>query len=133
VAVPDGTTLVHVDLNEFAFAFNPDDVTGANVAFEAANVGEQQHELAIARIPADADLDALIAEFAGGGPDTPPPAGVEFLGAVAPVEPDATQNLVFVDPLTPGRYAMLCFFPDTDDPEETPHALLGMVNEFTIE
>ena len=33
--------------------------------------------------------------------------------------------------LEPGRYVLLCFVPD----EETgqPHALLGMVEEFTVE
>ena len=58
--VPEGVTLVHVDLNEFAFGVNTNDIGDGNVAFEAKNVGTQEHELAIVAIPADADVDALV-------------------------------------------------------------------------
>jgi hypothetical protein len=41
--------------------------------------------------------------------------------------------MAFEAPLEPGRYALVCFFPDTDDPEMTPHAEKGMASEFTVE
>jgi hypothetical protein len=49
------------------------------------------------------------------------------------IVPDQEVDVAFDAPLEPGRYALVCFFPDTDDPERTPHAFKGMLAEFTIE
>jgi hypothetical protein len=129
VEVPGGTTEVNIDLNEFAFAFDPAEITDAtgSLALNGNNVGEQAHEIVLARIPADAVLEELLMSEE----DVP---GFEFLGAAAPIEPGEERALVLVEPLEPGRYAMVCFFPNTEEgPEGTPHAFLGMTSEFTIE
>ena len=34
--------------------------------------------------------------------------------------------------LTPGKYVLLCFFPDTSNKGGLPHALEGMIKEITI-
>ena len=34
--------------------------------------------------------------------------------------------------LAPGNYVLICFFPDTSNALGLPHALVGMVKEFTI-
>jgi hypothetical protein len=125
VEVPDGTTVVDVQMNEFAFALIASDITNGNVAFAAENVGEQDHEFALARIPTDAVIEELLMTEE----DVP---GFEFIGGVGPAEPGDTVNLVLTEALTPGRYLVVCFLPDTDDPEETPHAFKGMTAEFTI-
>jgi hypothetical protein len=126
VEIPAGVTPVNVDLNEFAFAFISSDVTGETLAFQANNVGEQQHELGLAKIPADADIQTLLTTEE----DVP---GFEFLGGVGPIEPGEDAAIVLVEPLEPGRYAMVCFLPDTaEGPDGTPHALKGMVAEFTL-
>ncbi|MBI5287742.1 MAG: hypothetical protein HY873_02085 [Chloroflexi bacterium] len=131
VEVPSGRTLVHVDANEFAFGADISAID-ADAAFELSNVGKQEHEIGIGRITADANIDDLIQLLAAdeSGNDVP---GFEFLGAVS-AEPGATKNLVFVEPLSPGRYVMLCFLSDTSQGEDgRPHATLGMKKEFTIE
>ncbi len=128
-AVPDGTTLVHVDLNEFAFGVNTNEIADAPgaIAFEAGNVGEQEHELGLARIPADAVVEDLLRIEE----DVP---GFEFIGGVGPIAAGDTTNMVFTEALEPGRYLMVCFLPDTTaGPEGEPHAFLGMYSEFTIE
>lgn len=129
VEVPAGTAEVPIDLNEFAFALDASLITDADgpVALTANNVGEQQHELGLARIPADADIDELLRSE-----DDPP--GVEFIAGIGPIEPGDDESLVLAEPLEPGRYVMVCFLPDTTEgPDGTPHALKGMVKEFTIE
>jgi hypothetical protein len=60
------------------------------------------------------------------------PTGVEFIGAVFAEEPGDDTNMVFTQPLEPGHYIMVCFLPDVNDPEETPHALKGMLSDFNI-
>jgi hypothetical protein len=124
VNIPDDVTAVDLGLNEFAFVFNRSEITDGNIAFRVTNEGEQQHEVIIATVPADADLQELIQS-----PETP--EGVEFLGFYGPADPGDATNLVFADDLEAGRYALFCFLED----EETgqPHAALGMVSEFTIE
>jgi hypothetical protein len=133
VAVPDGVEAIPVDLNEFAFAVNTDDIAAADsvMAFEANNVGAQAHELALARIPTDIPIETIVETILNNEGEEPPP-GVGFIGAVADIPPGETDNLVLTSELTPGRYLMICLFPDTDDPAETPHAAKGMVTEFTI-
>ena len=42
------------------------------------------------------------------------------------------QNAWVTMNLTPGNYMLICFFPNTAAPGGLPHALSGMVKEFTI-
>ena len=35
--------------------------------------------------------------------------------------------------LAPGRYVLVCFFPDVTDPEFTGHIDKGMIAEFTVQ
>jgi hypothetical protein len=126
VDIPDDATTIDVTLNDFSFTYDTAAAAeGGLLAFAAENEGEQPHEVALARIPADADINELLES-------EEEPAGVEFLGGAA-AEPGDSVNLVFAEPLTPGRYLVACFLPDTSDPEGTPHAYLGMVSEFTVE
>ncbi len=121
---PDGVTSVHIDANEFAFAFNADDITSGNVAFEIANVGKQPHHFLLQQIPADLDIEAALQSDED-------PESVQ-IGGTPPWDPGETFDIVFTAELEPGRYVMMCFMPDTDDPEETPHAYKGMWKDFTI-
>ena len=68
-------------------------------------------------------------------PGTPPPPGpppfvsIPGLGGVTGL---SSQQHAWLDMnLTPGNYMLICFFPD---PKKggLPHALEGMVKEFTI-
>ena len=130
VDVPEGVKIVRVDVIEFAFGVDTSAIADGNVAFELSNVGKQHHEMVITSIPADANIDDLIQQFAD-SPDRDVP-GVVFVGQTE-AAPGATSNLVFTEPLAPGRYVMVCFVPDETEGENgTPHALKGMFKEFTI-
>jgi hypothetical protein len=129
--LPDGTTMVHVDVNEFAFGVADDDLISANasglIGFEITNVGEQTHHFGLLRLPAEGDIQELLMSEE----DAP---GLDVAGFTDPIEPGETNRAwVFIEPLEPGRYAMVCFLPDTTEGAEgTPHAFKGMVHEFTI-
>ena len=130
VPVPAGTTLVHIDANEFAFGVDTSKIKG-KFAFEFANVGKQHHEMGLAKIQADANIDDLL-KLAAASPDGEPPDGAEFI-AGTDADPGDTTTIVFAKALEPGRYLMVCFVPDETEGEDgTPHALKGMVKEFTI-
>lgn len=121
-------TTVDVEVAEFSFVVDPAATLGPDTSFRVSNKGAQLHELALALIPADADiLEILQSEET--------PEGVEFIGTLQPLAAGEAGIMSFTEPLGPGRYAMICFFPNTDaalGDVGTPHALLGMVNEFTI-
>lgn len=128
VDVPTGATTIEVDLNEFAFGTDVTAIAGATGVFalEAKNVGKQTHMLALARVPAGANIEELLKQE-----DSP---DVEFIAAVDDVAPGTSKSLVFAKPLDAGRYVMVCFLPDTDEGEDgTPHVFKGMLKEFTVE
>jgi hypothetical protein len=60
------------------------------------------------------------------------PEGIEFQGFSQARSGDS-YNMVLLNDLAAGHYAFVCFFPDTDDPEMTPHAFKGMVSEFDVQ
>jgi hypothetical protein len=39
--------------------------------------------------------------------------------------------MVLEKDVTPGRYVMICFMPDTEG-DGTPHAFMGMTADFTL-
>ena len=120
-AIPSGVTAVDVKLAEFAFAYNPAAAAGGNVAFKLENIGQQNHEFFIARAPEGRPLQELLEAV----------EELELIGGIE-VEPGKQRNLLFTEALSPGRYAVVCFKPDVNDPEQTPHAFKGMVSEFTV-
>ncbi len=120
-AIPSGVTAVDVQLAEFAFVYNPAEAAGGNAAFKLDNIGQQEHELFIARAPEGPPLMELLEAV----------EELELIGGIQ-VEPGKQRNLVLTEVLSPGRYAVVCFLPDVNDPEGTPHAFKGMVSEFTV-
>ena len=120
-AIPSGVTAVDVKLFDFAFGYDPAAAAGGDVAFRLENVGQQKHEFAIVKAPEGKSLPELLEA----------PEELELV-AQAEVEPGKQQNLVLTEALAPGRYAVVCFLPDVNDPEGTPHAFKGMVSEFTV-
>ena len=122
-AIPDGVAAVELTLFEYSFEFDSDAITDSNFAFDVSSIGAEQHELVLIRVPEDLDIQAAILS-------TEQPAGIEDVGVAGPWNPGTDSTVVFAAPLGPGRYAMLCFIEDANG---VPHAVLGMVNEFTIE
>jgi hypothetical protein len=120
-----GDNPVTVEGADYSFELGSDP-TAETTGFVFENVGEEPHELFFGTIPEDADVDALLQEAAQ--LEGPPP-DYEVVG-VTFAEPGGSAGLPFEQPLEPGRYLMVCFIPDA---EGTPHAFLGMAEEFTVE
>lgn len=124
--VPDGAEVIDLELTEFLFTFDPDEIpSDGNFAFNATNDGEQVHEVVVISIPEDGDLQSAI-EAAGAGE-------VEPLAFKVFIQPGQDVNVAFEEPLAPGRYGLVCALPDTSDPEMPPHFEKGMLAQFTVE
>jgi len=127
--IPAGTPSVDLDLREFAFVFDPNAIPAdGNFAFAAENVGSQPHELGLVMVPEGFDLqnfarpeEELSEELF---------AQVEEVGFLGPFDPGTQTNVVFVEPLAPGRYALLCFLEDPATGQA--HVQLGMLAEFIV-
>lgn len=128
VAIPSGVTAVDVSLIDFAFQYDPLSIRSGNIAFNVSNDGTQDHELALAKVPADVSIQDILSLPEDADPST---IGAEFIGSVMVKQGEKT-SMVFTGPLDPGHYVMLCFLPDTKDPNHAPHAFKGMVSEFTV-
>lgn len=123
--VPAGAASVALGLSEFAFTFDEAAIPAdGNFAFHVSNNGAQPHEVIVMGIPAEGTLQEALE---AAGEDTPP-AGFKVF-----IQPGQEVDMAFEAALEPGRYAMVCFFPDTTDPEQTPHMEKGMLGEFTLE
>ena len=121
-----GDNIVPVDAVDFAFEYDASAINDETAGFSFANAGEQDHELVLFKIPEDLDIEATLAEPTEGLPE-----GFEEQGGTGAAPGETGPPIEFTEPLEAGRYLMLCFIED----EETgqPHALLGMLSEFTIE
>lgn len=124
--VPASVAKVPLVLTEFGFGFDPGDIpSSGNFAFEVNNAGEQAHEVVVVPMLPGAgveeSLEPVLAE------ETPPLALKVFIA------PGQKLDLAFDEPLEPGEYILVCFFPDIEDPEFTAHVEKGMVSTFTVE
>lgn len=123
--IPDGYTVIDLPVQEFAFGLDPTQVETGKVAFKVRNVGQQPHEVPLLRLAEGVILEEALQSEGQ-------PEGIEFVGRIE-IQPGKESNMVLLNDLTPGRYALVCFFPDTEDPEGTPHAFKGMQMEFELE
>jgi hypothetical protein len=124
--VADGGSL---DMSEFTFLPSKD--FNGKGTVEMRNEGTQVHEVIIYKINEGKTMkdvtDFLLASQSPTPPTGPPPFTAD--GGVVGVGPKQV-NYAVLD-LAPGKYALLCFFPDTAK-DGTPHALEGMIKEITI-
>jgi hypothetical protein len=123
--VPSGVTTVDVEMKDFAYEYDMSKIGDGNIAFKAENTGSQPHEIVLLKVPPDFNLEQALQSPVE-------PAGVETIALLPPVDRGDEGMLVFTDKLEPGRYLMICFLPDTSDPQGTPHALKGMTSEFDV-
>lgn len=122
-AAPEPAPDVSVVLNEYGFVPSVPITAGAHT-FRVENHGVQVHEMLLVRMAPGkhpADLLAWVDKQVG-----PPPA--EPLGGLTGIAPGT--HAFFSATFTPGTYAFFCFFPDAKD--GAPHAVHGMMKEFTI-
>lgn len=88
------------------------------------NTGQQHHEVELIKLApgvSAADFMKWMQKMEG-----PPPANA--LGGIAGIEPGMTEY--FTTDFAPGKYALLCFLPDTKDGK--PHFAHGMIQEITV-
>jgi hypothetical protein len=125
----DGT----VRLFDFNFEF-PETVAAGRQVWAVTNIGEQPHELLLARSPQPVTAEQVIELMAGESEEATPTGGGPSFGDFEPVggigwlSPGVTA-WTEVD-LEPGTYVALCF---VFDPETgMTHAAMGMVAVFTV-
>jgi uncharacterized cupredoxin-like copper-binding protein len=116
-------------LSEFTFV--PDASFKGTGMVEIKNVGTQLHEMIIVKEAPGKTLDQVKGFFLT-PPGSPPPAGPPpFTSAGGVVGLGPGQTMYQQMALTPGKYVLLCFFPDPTH-GDLPHALRGMIKEITI-
>lgn len=122
-AAPDAD--VDLKLTDFAFALDRPVAAGRRV-IATSNVGAQEHEAVLVKLDEGATAMDVAAAFAPGGSGRPPAMP---LGGVVGLTAGQAQS--FAVDFTPGRYALLCFFPDPATGKA--HAELGMMSEFDVQ
>jgi hypothetical protein len=131
--VPAGATVVDMRLQEFAFVYDRNQVTSGRFVVDYQNIGRQAHEIAIVRLDTRAPtLDVFRQNLPALFSDAPPPPEIELVAGRFDIQPGDSGNMVLLENLSPGRYSFVCLFPDTDDPEETPHIFKGMFSDFVV-
>jgi len=125
VVAPSGVRNVTVELTEFAFRFQATELARGDALITLRNTGAQPHEMVLLRVPDDFDFEeALLSEEE--------PEGISFVVAAA-AQPGQSSSVLVLKDLEAARHVMVCFLPDTADPQRTPHALKGMTADFRIQ
>jgi plastocyanin len=114
-----------ITTSEFTFAV-PASFTGkGTVAF--TNAGAQVHEAILLKEKPGKTLSEAKQFMLAVNPSGPPP--FDDVGGMTGLGPHNT--LYEKMDLTPGKYVLFCFYPDTSK-GGLPHALEGMIKEFTL-
>jgi hypothetical protein len=106
-----GYTELNVAASEYAFDGIPEEVAAGPAIITLENIGEEVHEILIARINDDVTLtvEELLAL-----PEDESESMVTFVAHTFSVPGDTGRTVV---DFTPGRHAALCFFPQGTTPE----------------
>ncbi|HXI19590.1 MAG TPA: hypothetical protein VNH46_00810 [Gemmatimonadales bacterium] len=110
-------------LVDYAFSFSSALTAGHHVIL-VENAGQQAHEAALVKLDPGATAEDIVkwADSMKGMPRG------QIHGLITGIIPGG-HNYAVVD-LTPGTYAMLCFFPDMKDGK--PHVAHGMMSTFQV-
>ncbi len=122
---PDFRASVHMAMFDYEYVVIQDLRRGPQT-FYVVNRGKQTHQVNLVRLNDGASADDILSAF---DPGEAGPLPGRLLGGMAGLEPGGRG--MFTASLSPGRYAMMCLFPDPASPDG--HAARGMVMRFTIE
>jgi hypothetical protein len=116
-----GTTIT---LRDFQFALSQPITPGLHT-IGVMNHGTQPHEVVVVQLaPGASALDFVRAVEPGG---SGPPPGKPIGGLVGM---ETGDHAFFTAQFEPGRYGLICFFPDAATGQ--PHFARGMTTEFTV-
>ena len=116
---------IDVSMKDYQWEMSTPVTAGRHTFKISATAGNQPHEWALVRLQdgkTAQDFLTWTEKMAG-----PPP--IESLGGVPVMQPGQV-NYTTAD-FKAGHYALLCFVPDAKDGQ--PHAMHGMVREFTVQ
>ena len=116
-----GTTIRMLD---FGFGIVPP-ITAGTHAIHVRNDGDLPHEVVVVQLTPDTSINDF-GDFAA--KRTGPPPGKPMGGMVGL---DGGREGSFTATFQPGKYGIICFFPDPDS--GAPHFRRGMLSEFTVE
>jgi uncharacterized cupredoxin-like copper-binding protein len=118
--------VVRVEAVEYGYVM-PRQVTGGAVSLELANTGKQLHQLALVRLAGDRTADDLLVAL-DGAEDSEEADWIVDVAGVPALSPGASVTLTrTLD--QPGTYVFFCLLPS---PDFTPHASLGMIQQFEV-
>ena len=112
-------------LSDYDFRFQTPLTAGTHV-IRVDNSGPQVHEVVLAELRPGKSIQDFLA-WEAGGEKGPPPVG-RWQGGVAAL--DSVRHAVWTLTVRPGRYLLLCFWPDAADGK--PHLVHGMVKEIAV-
>jgi hypothetical protein len=112
-----------ITLVDFAFGVSQAIQSGPQT-IHVTNKGALPHEVVVVRLAEDASIQdfAKFAEHQSGPPPGKPVGGMVGLSRGS----DGSFTTAF----EPGRYGLICFFPDAEN--GAPHFTRGMMSEFTV-
>jgi len=116
---------VTIKLTDYDFQLSQPLSAGKHVV-RVENTGVQAHEVVIAALTPGKTLQDFIA-WEAGGEKGPLPTG-QWLGGVTTL--DVGGHSQFTTTFAPGRYLLLCFWPDAKDGK--PHIMHGMAKQITV-
>jgi uncharacterized cupredoxin-like copper-binding protein len=114
----------HLAMRDFEFSL-VERIRPGRHTFYTVNRGSQPHEVSLFRLAADASPDQIVSAWTLGH-GAPLPG--KLVGGITELEPGGEG--VFTATLSPGRYALICLFPNPHIPDS--HARKGMVLAITI-
>lgn len=123
-AKPAFSAHYHLAMRDFEFAVVERMKAGRH-SFYTVNRGSRPHEVSLVRLAPDASAEQIVTALTLGH-GVPLPG--KLVGGITELEPDGEG--VFTATLSPGRYALICLFPNPHVPDS--HARKGMVLDFTI-
>ena len=100
-------------------------ITAGTHTIQVTNGGGQPHEAIVVKLAPGASVKDFVAAFE---PDASGPPPGQPIGGLVGLDPGGRG--FFTTTFGPGRYAILCFFPDQTTGRE--HFTQGMISEFTV-
>jgi len=100
--------VITITATDYAFG-GPDTIPAGLATLRLVNAGKEPHQAGLVRVDSGKSSAAVEAAMKAPGP---PPEWVAFVGGPDVVLPGDTANST--QPLTAGRYFLVCFFPSPD-------------------